>query len=84
ETIRKVGYRLLVEPVTVEHERSDFTESALPKKNKPNAYAFLIKFSSLLMFIFFIYWLYIADNKRVEQLSVETVTSDPGEELYVS
>jgi len=84
ETIRKAGYRLLVEPVTVEHERSDFTESALPKKNKPNAYAFLIKLSSLLMFIFFIYWLYIANNKQVKHASVETITSDPGEELYVS
>jgi Tol biopolymer transport system component/DNA-binding winged helix-turn-helix (wHTH) protein len=87
ETIRKAGYRLLVEPITTEPESTVIvtaTTSDLPKTNHSSVVGFLTKFSSLLVLMVMFYWLYLEDKAEVKQTIIETVTSDPGEEMYVS
>ena len=84
ETIRKAGYRLLVEPISIEPEVNSTTGNPLSKYNDSSVKRFLTIFSSLLVLMIIFYWLYLEDKVEVEQVFVETVTSDPGEELYVS
>jgi Tol biopolymer transport system component/DNA-binding winged helix-turn-helix (wHTH) protein len=85
-TIRKRGYKLLIQPEIIEDSELNASEpNSLQTKS---LFSFKI-FSSILIAIFAIYWvgsLLVSNNNDIAIFSskVTSITSEPGEELFAS
>ena len=90
ETIRKTGYRLLVQPEIIE------TEAKLPKptaqdspSHEPGALPVVQRFRlpviAALMTVFgAVGWHYLSSYWASDQLQIEAITTEPGRELFVA
>lgn len=82
ETIRKTGYRLLIEPSAIKYEST--------LNNPGNANSVSLKYWTLLLpfmllVIFVGYWVWkIDETSTLQQSKITAITTEPGRELYVS
>ncbi len=84
ETIRKAGYRLFVEPITIELEENSIAGNNALESSNVSKRNLILTSLSLCFLLIISYWFYANNKPNVELATIETVTSDPGEELFVS
>lgn len=82
ETIRKTGYRLLIEPSAIEHE-SKSNKSDTPKSVTLRYWKLLLPVM-LLVFVTGNWVWEINETSTLQQARITAITTEPGRELYVS
>lgn len=87
ETIRKTGYRLLVEPEIIVQQPTliEANHTAeLSKINRSRRILSAIPYVSILLLLVTFYWFYSNSSLPTKQITIETVTTEPGVELFVA
>ena len=86
ETIRKVGYKLAIEPIWFEQpqESTSRTYTTVPEKNSRPIYASMtIIFVSLIVLVNVVWYLY-SKWMPVQEREITSITNEPGSELFVA
>ena len=84
ETIRKAGYRLFVAPITIELAENSIAGNNANESSIIKNRNLILMTLSLCFLLMTFFWFYSNNKPNVELATIETVTSDPGEELFVS
>jgi len=84
ETIRKVGYRLLIEPELV---KQDTTRQRSQQESSISKTERIKQYSAIAVFFLLLFWLtfhFINDTQKTQQHHITQITTEPGAELFAS
>jgi Tol biopolymer transport system component/DNA-binding winged helix-turn-helix (wHTH) protein len=85
ETIRKVGYKLSVEPIWLSPPPSNkSTQTDIQHKNARPIYASMTLVFITLTLLLNLVWYFYSEWKPIKERTIKNITNEPGSELFVS